>query len=121
MVGRRETLAGTVLLVLAQAVLAQGLVGCGSRSPSTPSTRSMPSAPAAAAPSAPAPAPSPAPVELALFTDPASGFSTSDVRDAQDEIVQFTTDGELVWTADGTRFSEYFVDGNFIAYHHRAD
>jgi hypothetical protein len=121
MIGRRNTVAGTVLLVLAQVVLAHGLVGCGSGSPSTPSTRLTPSAPAAVPPSAPAPAPSPAPIPMELFTDPASGFSTSDVRDAQDQIVQFSTAGELLWTADGTRFSEYFVDGNFIAYHHRAD
>jgi hypothetical protein len=34
---------------------------------------------------------------------------------------QFDTAGELIWTADGARFPEYLVDGNFIAYHHAAD
>jgi len=51
---------------------------------------------------------------LARFTDPDSDFSTTDVRDAQDEIVQFTTAGELVWTADGSRFPGYIADGRVI-------
>jgi hypothetical protein len=33
-----------------------------------------------------------------VFTDAATGFSTTDVRDAQDQVVQFTSDGVLVWT-----------------------
>jgi hypothetical protein len=46
---------------------------------------------------------------LRVFTDPSTGFSTSDVRDAQDQIVQFTSRGDLIWGADGTRFPGYVV------------
>jgi hypothetical protein len=49
-----------------------------------------------------------------MFTDPASGFSTSDLRDAHDRIVQFNTANELIWTADGTRLPGYVVNGNGI-------
>ena len=51
---------------------------------------------------------------LRVFTDVASGFSTSDVRDAQDQIVQFSTAGELIWTPDGTSFSGYAGSGAFV-------
>ena len=34
-----------------------------------------------------------------------SGFSTSDLRDAQNQVVQFNCNRELIWTADGTRLS----------------
>ena len=51
---------------------------------------------------------------LARFLDPDSDFVTTDVRDAQDEIVQFNTAGELVWTADGSRFPGYLADGRVI-------
>jgi hypothetical protein len=44
---------------------------------------------------------------LRLFTEPSTGFSTTDARDAQDEIVQFSTKGELIWTADGTTLPGY--------------
>jgi hypothetical protein len=46
-------------------------------------------------------------VVLRAFTDPATGFSTSDLRDAQDEIVQFNTANELIWAADGTHLPGY--------------
>lgn len=95
---------GFVLLVLAQ-----GLAGCDGSGSSS-------------APSAPSPVPQPNPIQLVLFTDPASGFSTSDVRDVQEQIVHFNTADELIWTADRTRFPEFIVvDGNAIAYHHRTD
>jgi len=62
---------------------------------------------------------SPSPVTraaaLARFVDPDSEFVTTDVRDAQDEIVQFNTAGELVWAADGARFPGYRADGHVIA------
>jgi hypothetical protein len=48
------------------------------------------------------------------FTDPGSGFSTPDVRDAQEEIVHFNTAGELVWVADGRTLPGYRVRGNTI-------
>jgi hypothetical protein len=51
---------------------------------------------------------------LARFNDPDSDLTTTDVRDAQDEIVQFTTAGELVWAADGSRFPGYIADGRVI-------
>jgi hypothetical protein len=52
------------------------------------------------------------------FLDPDSDFATTDVRDAQDEIVQFNTAGELVWTADGSRFAGYIADGRVITADH---
>ena len=51
------------------------------------------------------------------FTDPGSTFSTTDVRDQQDEIVRFNTIGELIWTADNRRFLGYQVSGNFVGSH----
>jgi hypothetical protein len=59
------------------------------------------------------PAPQPSPI-LAVFTDPASGLSTSDVRDVQEQIVRFNTAAELIWTADDTRFKGYPVNGNIV-------
>ena len=91
-------------------VLAFGLVGCSGSSvlpaPSAPTSR---------------PALQPAAIQLVVFSDRASAFATSDVRDVQDQVVSFNTADELIWTADGTRFSEYIVDGTLIAYHHKAD
>jgi hypothetical protein len=47
---------------------------------------------------------------LAVFADPGSSFSTSDVRDAQDRIVRFDTpSNSLVWSADGRMFNGYPV------------
>ena len=60
------------------------------------------------------PSPVPRAAALARFLDPDSDFATTDVRDAQDEIVQFNTAGELVWTADGSRFPGYIADGHVI-------
>jgi len=71
-------------------LLIQAFVGCG-RSDSRPT------------PSAPSAVPQPVnPNQVVVFRDPLTGLSISDVRDAQDHIVQFTTAGELVWIADGT-------------------
>jgi hypothetical protein len=92
------------------------LVTAGCSDPS-----SVPTAPSPVLPSVPSPAPQPAPIHLAVFTDPASGFSTSDVHEVQGQIVRFNTADELIWAADGTHFPEYIVDGNLIAYHHKAD
>ncbi len=64
-------------------------------------------------PSAPAPPPAP-PAPLVTFMDSATGFSTTDIRDVQDQIVRFDTAGMLVWAADGSRFPGYPVSGNFI-------
>ena len=46
---------------------------------------------------------------LKVFTE-ASGFSTSDLRDVQDQIVQFNTANELIWAADDTRLPGFRVE-----------
>lgn len=52
---------------------------------------------------------------LAVFTDPDTGFSTVDVRDIDEDIVQFDTEvGTLIWTATGVTFEGWQVDGNFL-------
>jgi hypothetical protein len=54
-------------------------------------------------------------VQLAVFTDPATNFMTSDVRDVQGQIVRFDiTSDSLIWTADGRSFPGYPVSGNFV-------
>src|SRR5262249_9404703 len=91
---------GMVLLLLIP-----GLVGCGRpESPSAPSAPSIPFAPS------PVQQPS-VPNQPVVFKDPLTGLSTSDVRDAQEHIVQFTTAHALVWTADETPLSGHFVQG----------
>lgn len=70
-------------------VIAQWLAGCdGSYSP--------PTAPSSCSSANPG-------VSLVAFRDSASGFTTSDLRDAEDEVVQFSTAGELVLPATNTR------------------
>ena len=102
---RNRARTGIVLLMLVQM-----LAGCdGSRS-------SIPSAPSSIPPSAPPPAPPPASINgLMMFTERASGFSTSDLRDAQEHIVQFNTANELIWTADGTHLPGFRAQGNVIS------
>ena len=85
-----RTLTGVVLLVLAQA-----LAGCDDQG-------------ATAGPAAPSPTTRP-PATLYSFVESSSGFSTTDVRDADDQIIQVTTANELIWTADGTRLTGYAV------------
>jgi len=89
------SLAGIAVLFVAG-----GLVGC-----SDPTVR------APAAPSAPSAVAQPNAGALVVFKDPLTGLSTSNVRDAQDHIVQFTTAGELVWAADGTRLLGHAASG----------
>jgi hypothetical protein len=87
-------------------ILIEGLAGCGGSdsAPTAPSTTTQPP---------------PAQVELAVFTDPSSSFSTSDVRDVQDvpeQIVRFdVASNSLIWKADGRSFPGYPVSGNFVA------
>lgn len=45
-----------------------------------------------------------------VFTDPLTGRATSDVRDAHDQVVQFTTGNELVWV-DGTHIPGHQAAG----------
>jgi len=90
---------GGLATLVCVCLLIQGLVGCG-RSDSRPT------------PSGPSPVQQPVnPNQLIAFIDPLTGLSTSDVRDAQDHIVRFTTAGELVWAADGTHLPGHFVTG----------
>jgi hypothetical protein len=89
MTNRTQTAIGLLML-------AEGLVACGGSRSSIP------------------PAPTPASVALKIFTDGASGFSTSDLRDADGQIVQFNTASELIWTADGTHLPGYSAQGNVI-------
>jgi hypothetical protein len=107
---RGSTLTGIVGLVLAQ-----GLAGCA------PGSFPAPAAPTPKLHPPPLPVPQPPAVMFALFTDPASGFSTSDVRDVQEQIVRVNTADELIWMDDGKHFPEFIADGNYIAYHHKAD
>jgi hypothetical protein len=83
-------------------VIGIGAVGCdGSGTSPTPAATTTTIPPAA-------------PV-LAVFSDPASGFMTSDVRDVQEQIVRFdTANNTLIWAADNQSFHGYPVSGNFI-------
>ena len=93
----------TLLLTLLPA-----LAGCDGATPSTPSAVPSP---------APSPAPSATPT-LVVFTELMTGFATSDLRDAQDQIVQLNSANELVWAADGTRLPGYRTN-SFISGGHR--
>ncbi len=75
--------------------LLPALAGCDSATPSTPSP-----APSSAPPAAPT---------LAVFRELKTGFATSDLRDAQDQIVQVNSANELIWAADGQRLPGYRV------------
>ena len=55
---------------------------------------------------------------LVVFTELMTGFATSDLRDAQDQIVQLNSANELVWAADGTRLPGYRTN-SFISGGHR--
>jgi hypothetical protein len=81
-----------------------------------PACSDSPSTPTPPTPTpTPAPTPPPMPVQLIEFVDPTTGFSTSDVRDVEGEIVRFNrTNNSLIWAADGRSFPGYPVDGNFL-------
>ena len=98
--------AGWVLSGVVGLLFIQGLAGCNSSGSDTlglPTSRS-PIPP----PTAPAPPPA---VVLTQFREPATGFSTTDLRDVQEQILQLNSAGELIWTADGTRLPGYRVSG----------
>lgn len=65
---------------------------------------------------APAPtAPVPAGTALAVFTDGASGISTSDVYDSDNELIRFeTNENALWWVSDNLLFDGWTVSGNFL-------
>jgi Carboxypeptidase regulatory-like domain len=79
-------------------VILTTLAACGS--PSAPS----------APPSPARPAPVPSPNTLVVFKEAGSGFATTDLRDAQDHILELNVAGELLWTPDGSRLPGYQVD-----------
>jgi hypothetical protein len=55
---------------------------------------------------------------LMRFSDRETGLATTDVRDVHDQIVQFNTAGELVWTPTGARFPGFFADGAVVTAEH---
>lgn len=95
----------------AHITLLAGAVAVGSCSSEGSSTAfRMPTAPSSAPTAAPPTAgPPTGPSGLIVFRESGTGFATSDLRDVQDDIVQFSTAGELIWAADGTRLSGYRV------------
>lgn len=54
--------------------------------------------------------PAPPATTLVEFTDTATGATTTDVRDAQEQIVRFNTAGELIWTVNDVKFADYPID-----------
>ncbi len=84
---------------IAVLIAAHGLIGC-----------SNPGAPTSSAPSPAAAVAQPNSNPLVVFTDPLTGHATSDVRDAHDRVVQFTTANELIWI-DGTHLPGHQADG----------
>jgi hypothetical protein len=87
--------------IAALAALIQVLAACGGDSGSSTSTPTNPT------PSTP---------QLAMFMDPESNFSTTDVRDVDEQIVHFDiASNSLIWAADGRSFPGYPVSGNLIA------
>ena len=54
-------------------------------------------------------------VRLVIFQDPDSAFSTTDVHDAQEQVVQFnSTNDTLIWTLTGEAFAGWDTNGNFL-------
>ncbi len=94
---KARTLMASLLAIAAMTL------GCGDH----PLTPSPPEGPTPGAPSASTPT-------LRVFADAASGFTTSDLRDVDEQIVQINTAGELIWLADGTRLPGYAVHGGYI-------
>jgi len=61
------------------------------------------------------PTPVPVGTVLALFTDPASGFQTSDVYDSDNELIRFETNEEALWWVPANLlFDGWLPDGNFL-------
>jgi hypothetical protein len=53
---------------------------------------------------------------LVVFDDPDSDFSTTDVNDVEEEIVQFDADtGQIIWATTGEAYLSFDIDGNFLA------
>ena len=91
-------------------VFAMGLTGCEGTSPVSP-TPSAPTAPSS--PTAPLPSTVSATPTLIVFTEPGTGFSTTEIRDVHEQVLQLNTAHELIWTADGTRLPGYRVERGY--------
>lgn len=95
MTANTRTLIGLILLVL-------GTGGCSDLS-------------SPAAPSGPPRAPTvPSEPRLITFTEQGSGFSTTDLYDVDDEILQVNSHRQLIWVADGTLLAGYTVESHSI-------
>ena len=84
----------TVIVV----AVACAVAACGEDTPTAPSL-----APSGSASGAPAPQPPP-PVTIRMFEDPLTGISTSDVHEAQEQIIRLNSAGELIWMDDGKTY-----------------
>jgi len=52
---------------------------------------------------------------LAVFSDPDSDFTTTDVHDIDEQIVRFDTMAKtMIWVEDDLEFADWDVDGNFL-------
>jgi hypothetical protein len=61
------------------------------------------------------PTPPPAGANLVVFTDSTSGFSTTDVRDIDNQVVRFNpADHTMIWTPSNLIFSNWPVNGNLL-------
>jgi hypothetical protein len=61
------------------------------------------------------PTPPPAGSGFAVFTDSASGFSTTDVYDVDNQVVRFVAaDRTMLWVQDNLLFDGWVVEGNFL-------
>lgn len=81
-------------------VLLPALTACGQSSPVVPSESRPPPTTAV---------PTPQQSTLAVFVDDDTGFQTSDLHDAQNQVIQINNRSELLWAADGTRLPGYRV------------
>ncbi|MGH9324185.1 MAG: hypothetical protein ACRD21_15780 [Vicinamibacteria bacterium] len=53
--------------------------------------------------------------DFVVFTDSATGFATTDVRDVDDEIVRFIpADDTMLWVPGNLLFDNWPVDGSFL-------
>jgi hypothetical protein len=94
-------------VALLSIVLALAHTGC---------TESPNRSPLAPVPPVQPPGAPPSATFLVPFTDIASGFSTTDVHDVQEQVIQFNSAGELIWTQDGSRIPGYpFAAGNTVS------
>jgi hypothetical protein len=85
-------------------VLAMGVTGCDGANPVSPAPSSVPG---------PSSSVSPSPT-LMVFTEPDTGFSTTEMRDVHEQVLQLNSANELIWTADGTRLPGYVVENAWV-------